>query len=234
MSFITRKSSCVNAIVIPPAAYQVLLLMSNLGGRGVPHPWLGSTPFLTWGVPHLWLGGLPYPWPGGTLTWGTPSHLELGHPQEGIWEQLLGYPQKGHDTSGSIMGWRWGNSPPPRWCGQTHICENSTFPILRMRAVINGRTVCLRSQLVEFHSFRFHIYFSVASFVLVFGSPPCPSLKSFFEGYFLVFIPSRNDVIANTHNFDNFIFLARLSNMFSQNASFNPSLNWFEIVSMWV
>ena len=25
------------------------------------------------------------------------------------------------------MGWRWGKPPPPP-CGQTHTCENSTFP----------------------------------------------------------------------------------------------------------
>ena len=55
-----------------------------LSYRGeVPHPRLGG------GTPIM---GYPPSWPG-TSRWGTP--------------------QKGHGTSGSIMGWRWGTPPPP-------------------------------------------------------------------------------------------------------------------------
>ena len=48
-------------------------------GQGVPYPGLG--------VPHHWWGFTSRKGPG-TSHWGTP--------------------QKGHGTSGSIMGWRWG------------------------------------------------------------------------------------------------------------------------------
>ena len=85
----TRTSSCVNARGIPPAAYQILHLLPNLGG----------------GVPTLAGGYLP--WPGGT------------------------YPRWGYLP--------WPGVPPARvgtpGCGQTDACENSTFPILRIRAV---------------------------------------------------------------------------------------------------
>ena len=59
----TRQSSCVNARGIPPAAYQLLHLLSY--SRGVPHPWSGYPPILTWWgcPPHSDLAGLP-PAPG--------------------------------------------------------------------------------------------------------------------------------------------------------------------------
>ena len=52
------------------------------------------------GVPHdqVWVPPPPHKGPE-TSHWGTP--------------------QKGHGTSGSIMGWRWGKPPPPR-CGLTN------------------------------------------------------------------------------------------------------------------
>ena len=80
------------------------------GNRKRHHPWYnlskhrtcpGGYPSPGWGVPHpdLARGVLVlargYPW-----DWDTPH--------EGTWDQSLEYPQKGHGTSGSIMGWRWG------------------------------------------------------------------------------------------------------------------------------
>ena len=109
------------------------------------------------GVPNSCLGQGGYPiqsWPGGTcLGLKYPYHLGLGYllpgtrapPQLGLatslhlertWDQYP-LPQKEHGTSGSIMGWRYYGMD--MWyspCEQTHTCENSTFPILRMRAVI--------------------------------------------------------------------------------------------------
>ena len=122
-----RKSSYVNARGIPTAAYQVLHLLSY--PRGVPHPWMGVPP--SRGTPLSWLG---YPSP--ILTWDQ----SLGYPpgNERTWDQWkyygmeMEYPQKGHGTSGSIMGWRW--VPSPLRCEQT---ENITSRIvLRTRSVI--------------------------------------------------------------------------------------------------
>ena len=100
--------------------------------RVVPHPYPGQ------GVPHaVMAGGGGYPiqsWLEGVGTPSSPGQREVAPsgkdmgPVEALWNGD-GYPsQKGHGTSGSIMG--WGNP-----CEQTDICENSTFPILRIRAV---------------------------------------------------------------------------------------------------
>ena len=86
INMITRKSSCVNARGIPPAAYQVLAMLGGTpsqvrGGtpsqvRGgtqsqVPHPRSGGDP-----VPNL--GGTPSrPGQGGTL--GTPTRPGMGY-----------------------------------------------------------------------------------------------------------------------------------------------------------
>ena len=99
----TRLSSCLNARGIPPAAYQVILWLTIQGRH--PIPGREVTPILTW----------------------------PGYPPEGTWDESLGYPQKGHGTSGSIMGWRWGT--PPSGCGQTNKQKLLPYPILRMRAV---------------------------------------------------------------------------------------------------
>ena len=101
----------------------------------VPHPWLGggSTPSLA--------GGGGYPIPGTphsdlaeitpSLDWGVPIlgyplsrsglplERELGPvtgvpPGKGPGTSHWGIPWKGHNTSGSIAGWRWGTPPPPR------------------------------------------------------------------------------------------------------------------------
>ena len=95
----------MNARGTPPAAYQVLNLLS--------YPWLGRRgryPVL--GYPHP---GLRYP-----------------PPQKWTWDQSLGYPRKGHRTSG-------------RTDKQT---ETITFPIIRMRAVkmVDGQLTSMNQQ----------------------------------------------------------------------------------------
>ena len=67
-------------------------------------------------------------------------------PVEVLWDGDW-VPQKGQGTSGSIMGWKWvptgkdmgpvevwgGDGVPCSECGQTHTCENSTFPSYYVR-----------------------------------------------------------------------------------------------------
>ena len=100
----TRKSSCVNARVIPPAAYQ----MPHLLDGGI-HPWLG------------------YP-PGQVRMVGTPPHLALAYPPPPIGVP----PRKGPETSHWVPPENMGpvevlwdgdgvNPPPPPRCGQTHL-----------------------------------------------------------------------------------------------------------------
>ena len=111
----TRKSSCVTARGILPAAYPVHG-MSN--PRGYPYP-VGR---YLW--PRTWLGYPPpatdltgYPTATGLTGYPPPLQTWLGYPTpplERTWDQRLGTP-----------------------CGQKHACENITFPILRMPAVIN-------------------------------------------------------------------------------------------------
>ena len=76
----------------------------------------------------------------GTSHWGSPQKgcRTSGSKYYGL---EMGYSQKGHGTSGSIMGWRWGTPRKdmgpvkalgmemgcPSGCGQTHTCENSAF-----------------------------------------------------------------------------------------------------------
>ena len=115
LASVTRQSSCVNARGIPPAAYQVLHLLSYPVG-GVPHPWLGG------GVLHLWRGvgypilkwGCPIPGWGG----GTPS-LEGGrvpYPGMGVSHPWPGYPSPNPDLAGVP------SPPPPHsvWTGWKH------------------------------------------------------------------------------------------------------------------
>ena len=140
----------MNARGILPATYQLLHLLSYPGGEGTPSL-AGGTPSLARGYPSL-DQGIPsiLTWLVGTPLWGY-SQPGLEYPsartgvtsQEGTWNQSLGYPQKGHGTSGSIMGWRWGiplertwaqwkyygmEMGYPRPCEWTDTCENITFP----------------------------------------------------------------------------------------------------------
>ena len=48
---------------------------------GVPHPWPGGTPVLSWGVPQSWTGWIPVlSWPGGYPCAGVPPDQGLGTP----------------------------------------------------------------------------------------------------------------------------------------------------------
>ena len=92
--------------------------ISSCPGQGVPHSILS----LARGYPLCGNGVHPCLGLGYTLAWdwGTPRR-DLGLPGTGvppIWDwgtprrnlgQVTGYttPQKGHGTSGSIMGWKW-------------------------------------------------------------------------------------------------------------------------------
>ena len=74
----TRKSSCVNARGIPPAAYQVLAMLGGgylvpglggylvpglrEGGAGYPIPGLGGTPSQVWGEGYPSRPGRGVPW----------------------------------------------------------------------------------------------------------------------------------------------------------------------------
>ena len=95
---------------------------------GYIHSWAGRYLILSLpvGVPHPVLA---------KWDWGTPGRdLEpvTGVLPERTWDQWkyygmeMGYPQKGHGTSGSIMGWRWGT--PPYWCEVTHKLKTLPSP----------------------------------------------------------------------------------------------------------
>ena len=97
-------------------------ILTWLGGGGNPSslgqgvPILRYPPSQDWGIPPAWDWGTP-PQQGkdlGPVT-GVPPRKDMG-PVEVLWD--------GDGTSGSIMGWRWGNfPPPPPGCEQT---ENIT------------------------------------------------------------------------------------------------------------
>ena len=109
----------MNARGIPPAAQQVLHLLSYPRGR-VPHPWLGGT--LSWpgqypiwlvhtptwlGVfhPHVRDWDTPQKGPGRTSHWGTPK--------EGTWGQSLGYPPRKDMGPVEVLWDGDGVTPPP-------------------------------------------------------------------------------------------------------------------------
>ena len=141
---------------IPAQGVPHLGVLPILTWPGVPHPWPGSTP--SWGTPsiltllgvlHPWLWGfiipgLGYPILGylPILTWsrGTPSlagRIPWGTPPERTWEQKkycemeMGFLWKGHGTSGSIMGWRWGT---PTGCGLTNKLKQESPPVWMQKA----------------------------------------------------------------------------------------------------
>ena len=100
-------------------------------GVGYPSPsWGGVT-----AVPAGEGGGTPVPDQGKNLRLGTPMGKDQRpgkEPRTGVppWERTFDQrPGKGPGTRVPLS---------PR--GQTHNCENNTFPILRMRAVINPRS----------------------------------------------------------------------------------------------
>ena len=95
---LTRQSSCVNARGIPPAAWRVLLLLSQ-PGRGDLIPGLGPDG-----------GGYPIPGPDG----GNPSLARVTPPHLGL---DLGWGTPPHlDLAGVLPIWTWPgypHSPPP-------------------------------------------------------------------------------------------------------------------------
>ena len=61
--------------------------------------------------------GVPHPWP--RWDWGTPPSGTVVPPSKGPGTLHWGTSWKGHGTSGSIMGWRWG----------TPFCVNRQTPV---------------------------------------------------------------------------------------------------------
>ena len=93
-------------------------------------------------TPQSWPGRYPSPGWGVPLSWGTP--------QLGTWNQRGVSPSKDMGpVVGSIMGWRWGNSPSPSG-GQT---ENITFHH-PSDAGGNNLPKCLPVSLVEYWVFN--------------------------------------------------------------------------------
>ena len=107
------------------------------------HGWGGAShPVLAVWKPHPLLLGVPWdtPWDWGTLLPGTgvphqkgpwTSHGLTPKKNMGIMDGQ-GKDMKGYGTRGSIMGWGWGTLSRYK---QTDMWENSTFQILRIRAV---------------------------------------------------------------------------------------------------
>ena len=151
--YLTKKSSCVNARGISPAPHN---RPGSVWLGGVPlvlvrghtpcHGW-GGTSYPGWGVPLVLAGGylpvlakgVPPVLVGGctpVLGW-TGDRTGVSPPWAGLSIGPVtgrGYsPPPGKDLGPETMKgprtWDqrpWGTLPPP--CGQTHTCENSTFP----------------------------------------------------------------------------------------------------------
>ena len=176
----TRKSSCVETReTYRPCC--ILSMACPARGRGV-----GGTPSWSWlggggvrGYPVLvlakgwgtlsWycLGGgrhlYPKTWLGYSLPLPSPNQDQdrIPPPQKGPGTRDQGYPLPPPEKNlGPVI---WVPSPP---CGQTHTCENSTFPILRMRAEIMAQgTVTLDS--CQCKGLRFIGIFCERSYVYV-------------------------------------------------------------------
>ena len=116
LTYITTKSSCGKL----QEAYCLWhnLFKHNLSQRGYPIPAIGGTPSCPiWGYPILgYQLGLRYPCLG--LGYPPPPSQDWDTPQKGLGATYWGTPQKGHEISGSIMGWRWG-TPLPSGGGQS-------------------------------------------------------------------------------------------------------------------
>ena len=137
------------------------LCCSVLEGQAVPHPNIArGYPILTWSrrgypSPVLTRGkDTPTPfWPvrGCPMLWYPPARTGFTTPER-TWERTWDWdtPWKGPGKEPAT----WGTTPrkdlgPVTWertcdwgtprCGQTHTYENSTFPILQMRAVITSK-----------------------------------------------------------------------------------------------
>ena len=128
---------------VPPPSPNREVPPSSFNGGGVPVSQMAyalsgrmRVPPPNWeGVPPSWPGEwVPLPWPGK----GVPTDLgrETPHPDLG-----RGYPPQLDLGRGiPLCQLDGGKTPPPllRGCGRTDACENITFPILRMRAVLMG------------------------------------------------------------------------------------------------
>ena len=124
------RPCCVLSMSCPArreGAPPVLLLAWGGGYSGLfPCPGQeGGTPILVLARRER-RGILSWSWLGGGGRSARPTAWRLT-PSERTWDQWPGT---------MIQG------PPPPPCGQTHTCENSTFPILRMRAVKMTCTYC--------------------------------------------------------------------------------------------
>ena len=119
-----------------------------------------TTPAVLLSYPILGGGGVPHLWPGGcTWSWGTPcpdlawGYLVLGYPPSGTGIPSLGkgpmtshwgIPQKDMGPVEVLWGTPRKDMGPVEvlWDGvDRHTCENSTFPILQMRAVIKTEQI---------------------------------------------------------------------------------------------
>ena len=149
----TRKSSCVNTRGIPPAAYQLLHLLSyDHGGGGYLIPgWVTPPPGGGYPSPNPIHNTGPMSFPGGggvtpvtgprslpregypsqvQAGWGVPQPgPDRGVPQPGIRSFLGGVPQPGPD-GGPHPGPDGGGGPD---VDMAHTCENSTFPSYYVR-----------------------------------------------------------------------------------------------------
>ena len=83
--------------------------------------------------------------------------MEMRHPTwkgHGTSKSIMGWrwgtPQKGHGTSGSIMGWRWATSPPPPRVRTNKQTENITSRRTSVRrAVISNYSISPQLQFRE-------------------------------------------------------------------------------------
>ena len=74
-------------------------------------------------------------------------------PVEVLWDRD-GVPQKGHGTSGSIMGWRWGSPPPRVWTDkQTEIIMKHDRTCGNTQRMRESHVLQAKMRFYSFHSF---------------------------------------------------------------------------------